>query len=102
MPCYARDVVPTSTLVSGAVTQLIAAQPHSKGKVEAAWHLAVGGAMARLSAPVRDAGGTVYVEAKDARVADQLDLHRRVIEARLREVLGVKGRTFVIVAGGGR
>jgi hypothetical protein len=95
-------VVPTSTLVSGAVTQLIAAQPHSKGKVEAAWHLAVGGAMARLSTPVRDSGGIVYVEARDARIADQLDLHRRVIEARLREILGAGGRTFAIVAASGR
>ena len=100
--CYARGVVPTSTLVSGAVTQLIAAQPHSKGKVEAAWHLAVGGAMARLSAPVRDAGGIVYVEARDGRVAEQLDLHRRVIEARLRDVLGAKGRAFAIIAASGR
>jgi hypothetical protein len=98
-PCYSVEVVPTSSLVPGAVTQLIAAQPHSRGKVEAAWHLAVGGAMARLSAPVRDAGGVVYVQARSAGVADQLDLHRRVIEARLREVLGTHGRTFVLVTG---
>ena len=52
--------------------------------------------MARLSAPVRDAAGVVYVQARDARVADQLDLHRRVIEARLREVLGKDGRVFVV------
>ena len=89
-------MVPTSTLVNGSVTQLIAAQPHSKGKVQAAWHLAVGGTMARLSIPLRDANGIVYVEARDARIADQLELHRRVIEARLREVLGTKGRAFVI------
>ena len=85
--------------MNGSVTQLIASQPHSRGKVEAAWHLAVGGAMARLSAPVRDANGIVYVEARDGRIADQLVLHRRVIETRLREVLGAKGRAFVIVAG---
>lgn len=79
------------------MTQLISAQPHSKGKVEAAWHLAVGGAMARLSTPVRDAAGVVYVQARSAGVADQLDLHRRVIEARLRDVLGTHGRKFVLV-----
>jgi len=82
--------------VPGAVKQLIASQPHSRGKVEAAWHLAVGAGMARLSAPVRDAAGVVYVQARDARVADQLELHRRVIEARLREVLGKDGRVFVV------
>lgn len=81
------------------MTTLIASQPHSAGKVQAAWHLAVGGAMARLSAPDRDAGGIVYVRARDARVAEQLDLHRRVIEARLREVLGPSGRTFIVSVG---
>lgn len=88
-------MVPTQQF-AGAITKLIAAQPHSAGKVEAAWHLAVGGALARLSAPVRDSAGVVYVRAKDGRVADQLDFHRRVIEARLREVLGANGRTFVV------
>lgn len=92
-------MVPTSSLVPGAVTQLIASQPHSKGKVEAAWHLAVGGAMARLSAPLRDASGIVYVQARSPGVADQLELHRRVIEARLREVLGTHGRKFILVTG---
>ena len=55
--------------------------------------------MARLSAPDRDAGGIVYVRARDARVAAPLDLHRRVIEARLREVLGPRGRTFIVSVG---
>ncbi len=82
--------------LAGGVTELIAAQPHSAGKLQAAWHLAVGGAMARLSTPERDAGGIVYVRARDAGVAEQLDLHRRVIETRLRAVLGAKGRTFVV------
>ena len=41
----------------------------------------------------------MYVEARDSRIADQLELHRRVIEARLRDVLGAKGRAFVIVTG---
>jgi hypothetical protein len=88
-------VVPTQQFAP-SVTRLIAAQPHSKGKVEAAWHLAVGGTMARLSAPTRDAGGVVYIRPRDSRVAGQLDLHRRVIEARLREVLGDRGRTFAL------
>ena len=82
--------------MAASVTALIAAQPHSAGKVEAAWHMAVGGALARLSRPVRDAGGVLYVRA-DARVSEQLDLHRRVIEARLREVLGDRARVFVVI-----
>ena len=88
-------MVPTQQFAA-SVARLIAAQPHSKGKVDAAWHLAVGGTMARLSTPTRDVAGVVYVRARDARVAGQLDLHRRVIEARLREVLGDRGRTFAL------
>ena len=84
-------------LAPGTVQKLIAEQPHSWGKVEAAWHLAVGGAMARLTTPIRDGDGVVYVRAKDARVAQQLDLHRRVIEGRLRDILGPHGRTFTVV-----
>lgn len=91
-------MVPTQHFVP-SVARLIGSQPHSKGKVDAAWHLAVGGAMARLSRPARDAAGVVYVRARDARVAAELDLHRRVIEARLREVLGDHGRTFTVLVG---
>lgn len=91
-------MVPASTLVPAAIRRLIAAQPQSQGKLEAAWHLAVGGALARLSTPLRAVGGVVVVRARDARVAGQLDLHRRVIEARLRDVLGDHGRTFTIAS----
>ena len=94
--CYPPRVVPTQAFV-GAVSRLIASQPHSQGKVEAAWHMAVGGAMARLSTPVRDKDGIVFVRARDGRVAGQLEVHRKVIEGRLRDVLGPQGRTFTLV-----
>jgi len=89
-------VVPAQAF-AGAVTKLIASQPHSHGKVEAAWHMAVGGAMARLSTPLRDQDGVVYVRARDVRVAGQLEVHRVTIERRLRDVLGAQGRTFTLV-----
>ena len=89
-------MVPAQAFV-GAVSKLIASQPHSRCKVEAAWHMAVGGAMARLSTPVRDTDGVVFVRARDARVAGQLEVHRAVIEGRLRDVLGPQGRTFTLV-----
>lgn len=84
-------------LAPGTIQKLIAEQPHSWGKVEAAWHLAVGGAMARLTTPVRDGEGIVYVRTNDPRVAAQLELHRRTIETRLVDILGTHGRTFTIV-----
>ena len=98
--CYPAAVFSSKELAPGTIMKLIAAQPHSWGKVEASWHLAVGGAMARMCSPVREAEGVVHVRAKDARVAEQLDLHRRVIEGRLRELLGEHGRTFTVEAGG--
>lgn len=84
-------------LAPGTIQKLIAEQPHSWGKVEAAWHLAVGGAMARLTTPVRDGDGVVFVRTNDVRVSAQLELHRHTIEARLRDILGPQGRTFTIV-----
>lgn len=83
-------------LAPGTIQKLIAEQPHSWGKVEAAWHLAVGGAMARRTTPIRDADGIVYVRADDARVAAQLEFHRAVIERRLKDILGAHGRTFTV------
>lgn len=83
-------------MIPATAARLIAGHPHSAGKVEAAWHVAVGGALARLSRPVRDARGIVYVSVRDARVAAAIESHRPVIEERLREVLGADGRTFVL------
>ena len=84
-------------LAPGTIQKLIAEQPHSWGKVEAAWHLAVGGALARQTTPVRDADGVVYVRSTDARVSAQLEVHRGTIEARLRDILGPQGHTFTVV-----
>lgn len=89
-------MVPAQQVVPATVARLIAAHPHSAGKVEAAWHVAVGGALARLSRPVRDARGVIYVSVAETRVASALEAHRRVIEGRLRDVLGADGRTFVL------
>lgn len=90
-------MVSAQHVVSGAVSRLIAAHPHSAGKVEAAWHLAVGGHVARMCTHLQDARGVVYVSVRDTAVASALEAHRAVIERRLREVLGEHGRTFVVL-----
>ncbi len=91
-------MVPMQRVVPGAVARLIAAQPHSAGKVEAAWRLAVGGALAKLTRARRDEAGTVIVETADRHVERELESHRRTIEPRLHAVLGNRGHTFRVVA----
>jgi hypothetical protein len=87
-------MLPVHQLVPRLVTDLIAAQPHSAGKVEAAWRLSVGAALARMSSARRDDNGAVLVEAADPHVARELEANRRVIEPRLYAMLGDHGRTF--------
>lgn len=90
-------MLPVHQLVPRLVTDLIAAQPHSAGKVEAAWRLSVGTALARLSQARRDDAGAVLVEVANPHVARELEAHRRTIEARLAAMLGAKGRTFRVL-----
>jgi hypothetical protein len=87
-------MVPLQHIVPGAIVRLIAAQPHSAGKVEAAWRLAVGAGLARLTSARRDAGGVLWVDASDAHVVRALDTHRPLIEQRLRAMLGEHVRVF--------
>ena len=90
-------MVPLQHVVPGAIVRLIAAQPHSPGKVEAAWRLAVGAGLARLTRARRDAGGVLWVEASDAHVVRALDSHRLLIEQRLRAMLGDHVRVFRVM-----
>jgi hypothetical protein len=90
-------MVPLQHVVPGAIVRLIAAQPHSAGKVEAAWRLAVGAGLARLSRARRDAGGVLWVEVSDDHVVRALDSHRPLIEQRLRAMLGDHVRVFRVM-----
>ena len=87
-------MVPLQHVVPGAIVRIIAAQPHSAGKVEAAWRLAVGAGLARLTRARRDAGGVLWVDASDQHVVRALDSHRPLIEQRLRAMLGEHVRVF--------
>lgn len=87
-------MVPLQHVVPGAIVRLIAAQPHSAGKVDAAWRLAVGAGLARLSRATRDTGGVLWVSVADPHVTRALESHRPLIEQRLRAMLGEHGRVF--------
>ncbi len=87
-------MVPLQHVVPNAVIRLLASQPHSAGKVEAAWRLSVGGGLARLSRAGHDADGVLLVDVADPHVVRALDAHRPMIEQRLRAILGTRVRTF--------
>ncbi len=90
-------MVPLQHVVPGAIIRLLAGQPHSAGKVEAAWRLSVGSGLARLSRADRDADGVLLVDVADPHVVRELDAHRPVIEQRLRAILGSRVRTFRVI-----
>ena len=87
-------MVPMQQIVPGAIVRLIAAQPHSAGKVEAAWRLAVGAGLARLSRASRDANGVLWGTVNDQHVTRALESHRPLSEQRLRAMLGERVRVF--------
>jgi len=94
---YTGPMVPLQHVAPGAVIRLIAAQPHSAAKIEAAWRLSVGGGLAKLSRAEAGADGVLTVAVTDAHVARALESHRPTIERRLQAMLGDHGRTFQAV-----
>lgn len=91
---YTAGMVPLQHVVPGAIVRLLAAQPHSAGKIEAAWRLSVGAGLAKLTHAARDVDGVLLVDTADPHVVRALDAHRPMIEQRLRAMLGERVRTF--------
>ncbi len=76
------------TLVPRAVAALLQQGPISQAKLECAWRISVGDALARASTVRLRDGGTVEVAAADARWQRELSRSRDMILARLRTLLG--------------
>lgn len=87
-------MVPLQHVVPGTVVRILAAQPHSAGKVEAAWRLSVGAGLARMTRASHDVEGVLLVDVAGAHVVRELDQHRATIEHRLRAMLGEHFKTF--------
>jgi hypothetical protein len=66
---------------------LLARQPPSAAKLTFAWQMAVGPALARVTAVERD-GTTLRVRTSDARWSRELERSQGVILARLASLLG--------------
>lgn len=79
-------------VASGVLGEIIRRQPESPGRTAFAWALAVGPALARVTAiELRD--GILHVTPKDARWTPELERARDTILHRLRALLGERAVT---------
>jgi hypothetical protein len=76
------------TVVPRALTQLFSRGPMSQGKLEVAWRVAVGDALARVSTVRLGADGDVEVQAADQRWHKELKRSSSMILSRLTILLG--------------
>lgn len=78
---------PISQVLPRVLAEIVQAAPLSHGKVDFAWHAAVGAAMSRSSA-VRLDGGVLLVEAQSPQWAAAIMRASPMILSRLRGTLG--------------
>ncbi len=72
----------------GAVGRLIEAQPLSRGKVDLAWRVAVGGPLARVTVVQLDATGVLHVRAQGPIWRRELQRSSAMVLQRLQTLLG--------------
>ena len=77
-----RDVIPATVMA------LLRDQPHSEGKVEFAWRVAAGPALARATTLRLDAKGTLHVGAEDPHWRREVARAMPVLRMRLADLLG--------------
>jgi hypothetical protein len=85
------------SVVPGALTELFRHGPMSQGKLEVAWRVAVGDALARVTAVRLQAEGVVDVRAADPRWNAELKRSSSMILTRLVGLLGPGSITRIIV-----
>jgi predicted nucleic acid-binding Zn ribbon protein len=76
------------TLAPRVIVELFRQGPMSQGKLEAAWRIAVGDALSRVSAVRLQADGSVDVLAADQRWHRELKRSSSIILAKLQALLG--------------
>lgn len=85
------------TVVPRALAELFRRGPMSQGKLEVAWRVAVGDALARVSKVRLQPDGSVEVLAADQRWQRELKRSTSLIEVRLSNLLGPAVVTHVVV-----
>jgi hypothetical protein len=76
------------TLLPRAVVELFRHGPMSQGKLEAAWRVAVGDALSRISTVRLQPDGSIEVQAADQRWRRELKRSSSIILAKLNALLG--------------
>jgi predicted nucleic acid-binding Zn ribbon protein len=79
---------PLQSLVPSVLAGLLKQGPLSSAKLEVAWRVAVGNALARATEVRLSAPGTVLVIPRDERWRGELQRSRRVILKRLQDLVG--------------
>ena len=85
------------SVVPGALTELFRQGPMSQGKLEVAWRVAVGDALARVTTVRLQADGVVEVQAADSRWNAELKRSSSMILTRLVGLLGPGGISHLVV-----
>ena len=85
------------SVVPGALTELFRQGPMSQGKLEVAWRVAVGDALARVTTVRLQAAGVVEVQAVDSRWNAELKRSSSMILTRLVGLLGPGGISYLVV-----
>jgi predicted nucleic acid-binding Zn ribbon protein len=83
-------VEPIQSFLHTLVAGLVKPAPHSPEKVQCAWRLAVGPALARVTRVSGGAAGVIDVQVDDPHWREELERSRDIIVKRLREALGVE------------
>lgn len=81
-------MLPLQNFASGVLAEIIRRQPASKGKTSFAWSVAVGPALARVTAVELAPDRVLRVHVRDARWAREVERARDVVLTRLRMLLG--------------
>jgi hypothetical protein len=80
-------MVPLQNFATGVIAEVIRRQPSSPGRTSLAWTIAVGPALAR-SATVSLTDQILYVRARDARWAKEIERLSPTILPRMQHLLG--------------
>lgn len=81
-------MVPAQRVLPGIVAEIVRKAPLSPEKVEFAWRMAVGPAVARVTTVRLDDEGTLRITAADPNWAREVKRSSRLITARLESFLG--------------
>ena len=92
-------MIPIQNFATGVLAEVIRRQPASKERTSFAWQLAVGAALARVTAVELARDGVLTVTTRDPRWTREIKRSAGVILPRLQNLLGPEAVTRIVVDG---